>query len=339
VETETEFDIEQPGTLVQYLKTRGLIDPQEEPSITVLTGGVSNRVVMVARANHETWVVKQALPKLRVPVEWFSSPARVHREAAALRWLAKLEICVPEFRFEDVSHHLLAMDAVAYPHENWKTMLLAGRLRMEHILAFATLLADIHLRSHARSREMEVAFGDSSFFESLRIEPYYLYTADRVPAARAFMLEVAATTRAHRVCLVHGDFSPKNVLVHNDELVLLDHEVAHFGDPAFDIGFSTTHLLSKANHLPEHRAEFRDAALGYWRVYWDRVGASDMSSGLEGRAVRSILACMLSRVAGRSRFEYLSEAERDLQQRVVVGLMADPPTTVRDLVARFIGSL
>ena len=42
---------------------------------------------------------------------------------------------------------------------------------------------------------------------------------------------------------------------------LLDHEVAHFGDPAFDLGFSLTHLLSKALHLEAYRPLFLAAAL------------------------------------------------------------------------------
>jgi hypothetical protein len=74
----------------------------------VLGGVVSNRVVLVMRGNGEARVLKQALPKLRVVVDWFSGPERVHREAAALRWLTELHLPVPALRFEDFDHHLLA---------------------------------------------------------------------------------------------------------------------------------------------------------------------------------------------------------------------------------------
>ncbi len=335
----TSLDIEQPDALVTYLKGCGLIAARERPAVRVLGGGVSSRVVLVTRDNGEAWVLKQALPKLRVPVAWFSSPERVHREAAALRWLAELGLRVPALRFEDPVQHLLAMDAVPEPHENWKAMLLDGRLEMPHVHAFAQILADLHVRSQARRVETQSAFEDLSYFESLRIEPYYVYAADQVPAARSFLADVVASTRANRICLVHGDFSPKNVLVHKGQLVLLDHEVAHFGDPAFDIGFSITHLLSKAHHLRAHRAGFEEAALLYWAVYWQQVGTQDWSAGLERRAVCSILACLLARVAGRSRLEYLDRSERETQQRVVLDLMAETPTEVPDLVSLFVGSL
>jgi aminoglycoside phosphotransferase (APT) family kinase protein len=334
-----ELDIEQPEALLQYLRQRGVLGTLEEPTIRVLGGGVSSRVVLLKRANGEAWVLKQSLPKLRVAVDWFSDPQRVHREAIALRWLPDLGLRVPAFRFEDFDHHLVAMDAVPEPHENWKTMLLDGRLDMRHVEAWAHTLADLHTRSHARRAEIEVDFADRSFFESLRIEPYYLYTAQQVVAASNFLAQVVASTRSNRICLVHGDYSPKNVLVHDQQLVLLDHEVVHFGDPAFDIGFSMTHLLSKAHHMPVHRARFREAALGYWSVYRRDVQDEDWSADVEPRAIRSTLACLLARVAGRSQLEYLELPERQNQRQVVLKLIAETPADVPDLICKFVASL
>lgn len=85
-----DLDIERPGELARYLRQTGRIASDEEPSIAVLAGGVSNRTVLVELASGEAWVVKQALAKLRVQVDWFSDPARIHREADGLRWLAEI---------------------------------------------------------------------------------------------------------------------------------------------------------------------------------------------------------------------------------------------------------
>jgi len=339
VSQTSELDIEQPEALLRYLRQRGALETLEEPAIRVLPGGVSSRVVLVRRANGEGLVLKQSLPKLRVAVDWFSDPRRIHREALALRWMPELGLRVPAFRFEDFDHHVVAMEAVAEPHENWKTMLLDGRLETWHIDAWAHMLANLHTRSHARRVEIAVDFADRSYFESLRIEPYYLYTAGQVQAASNFLADVVAATLSNRICLVHGDYSPKNVLVHDRELVLLDHEVAHFGDPAFDLGFSMTHLLSKAHHLPEQRTRFEEAALRYWSVYWGTVHSEEWSAGLERRAISSILACLLARVAGRSQLEYLDQLERANQQRVVLTLIAKAPVNVNDLISSFVAKL
>ena len=333
------LDIENAPALLAYLQRTGRIAPAEQPRIAILQGGVSNRTVWVERESGEAWVLKQALAKLRVPVDWFSSPERIHREALGLEWLARLAPpgSITPLLFEDRELHLLAMQAVPQPHENWKTVLLGGRVCADHFRQFATLLATIHREAYGRADLAEI-FGDRSFFESLRLEPYYGYSAQQAPAAAAFLHSLIRETLAGRITLVHGDYSPKNVLIHEDRLVLLDHEVIHFGDPAFDLGFSLTHFLSKAHHLPALRREFASAALEYWRVYLLAVGAlgaPEWAADLEPRAVRHTLACLLARVVGRSPLEYLSPAERVRQRDAVLSIMPSAPASIADLISIF----
>jgi 5-methylthioribose kinase len=324
------MDIENPAALLAYLRETGRIAEDETPEVCVLRGGVSNRTVLVTRPSGEQWVLKQALAKLRVQVEWLSPPERITREALGMRWLAQLLPAgtVPQLVFEDPAHYLLAMSAVPAPHRNWKTMLLEGDLQTDHIDQFAHLLAAMHHGS--RTPEAAEAFDDRSYFESLRLEPYYEYTAAQVPAAAPFLRALIDETRATRLSIVHGDFSPKNILVHHGRLILLDHEVIHYGDPAFDLGFSLTHLLSKANHLFHARPRFLQAALRYWNQY----AAPDpaWAAGIEARAVRHTLACMLARVDGRSPLEYLTESQRHAQRAFVLRLLAIPPSTVHHLL-------
>jgi 5-methylthioribose kinase len=332
------LDIEQPGDLLAYLRQSGHIAPDETPTVERLAGGVSSRTVRVTRASGEAWVLKQSLAQLRVSVEWFSDPQRIHTEAAALRWMPQLAPAgaAPALIFEDHAEHLLAMQAVPQPHENWKSRLLAGGLAERHVLAFGRLLAGIHRHSSERLDELAPDFSDKRFFETLRVEPYYRYTATQVPAAAKFLAQLIDDTLAQHAALVHGDYSPKNVLIYADRLVLLDYEVAHIGDPAFDLGFSLTHLLSKAHHLAAQRADFGKAAAAYWRAYAEALGAVPWREGLEARAVRHTLGCLLARVAGRSPLEYLSPAERARQRAAVLALLPAPPLTVAELVERFL---
>ena len=332
------LDIEQFDGLLAYLRRAGHIGPDETPALERLAGGVSSRTVRVTRPGGEAWVLKQSLAQLRVSVEWFSDPTRIHNEAAALRWLQELAPAgsVPALIFEDHAEHLLAMRAVPQPHANWKTLLLAGGLAERHVLAFGKLLATLHRRSSERLPEMAPDFPDKRFFELLRVEPYYRYTAAQVPVAAEFLGRLIAMTLAQKAALVHGDYSPKNVLIYNDRLILLDYEVAHIGDPAFDLGFSLTHLLSKAHHLAAQRAAFGDAAQAYWAAYERELGAVPWRAGLEARAVAHTLGCLLARVAGRSPLEYLGASERARQQAAVLALLPDPPLTVAQLTERFL---
>lgn len=339
------LDIEQTPALIDYLRQTERIAATEAPQVRVLAGGVSNRTVLVERETGEAWVLKQALPKLRVPVDWFSDPARVHREALGLRWLAKLTPpgVIPGLIFEDHEHHLLAMEAVPQPHANWKTLLLAGQIGLAQVEQFAALLATIHGQAALYRRELAPIFADRTFFESLRLEPYYQYTATQVAGATHFLAQLVQVTRERTYTLVHGDYSPKNTLVYQNRLVLLDYEVIHWGDPAFDLGFSLTHLLSKAHHLAPLRDQFAAAAQHYWRLYQAtlqqnlaEVGHEDWQADIALYAVRHTLACMLARVAGRSPLEYMTTQERERQSKVIVDLIHHPPATVEALIIEFV---
>ena len=338
---EAALDIEEPDALLAYLRRAGHIEASETPALERLAGGVSSRTVRVQRTNGEAWVLKQSLAKLRVSVEWFSDPRRIHNEAAALRWLQVLAPAgaAPALVFEDHAQHLLAMQAVPAPHANWKALLLAGGLAERHVIGFGQLLATIHGRSSERLGEVAPDFPDPSFFETLRVEPYYRYTAGQVPEAAGFLAALIDDMLAQRLALVHGDYSPKNVLIYGDRLVLLDYEVAHIGDPAFDLGFSLAHLLSKAHHLEAQRAEFGRAAELYWAAYAEALGGVACRPALEARAVRHGLGCLLARVAGRSPLEYLDAQERARQKAAVLALRPEPPTTVAALSRRFLAEL
>lgn len=343
-------DIEEPGALIAYLRRAARIPHDEAPRVRVLGGGVSNKTVLVERPSGEAWVLKQALPKLRTQADWFSDPARIRREAEGLRWLLTVAPpgAITPLVFEDAAQHILAMQAVPQPHENWKSMWLAncGEARL-YVRQFGHLLGQIHRAGFERRAETARLFGDRSFFESLRLEPYYAYSAAQVPEAAGFLQELIDATRRRCLTVVHGDYSPKNVLIHNGQLVLLDHEVIHFGDPAFDIGFAFAHLLSKANHLPRSdRFHFRDAVVIFWINYAKSLGSVPWGGGLVPRGgdplqrwiARHTLACLLARVVGRSPLEYLNDRQRARQRDAVLEIIAmrEPQPTGLWVAGRFL---
>lgn len=336
-----DLDIEDALALAAYLRETGRLGPLENPAITRLSGGVSSRTMRVERADGEAWVVKQSLDRFRVASAWHGDPRRIRAEAMALRWLTRLTPAgtAPGFLFEDFTNHILAMHAVPQPHVNWKASLLDGGLAERHVTAFGQLLGTIHREAAPHLSSLARDFAAFDFFEALRIEPYYRQAASQAPAARAFLEALIADTLATRLTLVHGDFSPKNVLIHHDRLVLLDHEAAHIGDPAFDVGFALTHFLSKAHHLREQRAAFAQAATTFWGAYWETLAQPAWRGFLESRAVRHALGCLLARVAGRSPLEYLTTAERQRQQAAVLALMARPPASIAELAEGFVAAI
>lgn len=329
------IDIENYGQLLGYLRDTGRIVPTEIPSMRKLSGGVSNKTLLLTRPNGESWVIKQALPKLRVRSDWFSDPARIEVEANGLRYLPRVtpEGSIASLLFQDTAQNLLAMEAVPEPHQNWKERLLGGDIDQQFFGQFAQLLGSIHREGFRLRHELGPVFADKRFFKTLRLEPYYEHTATVVQQAAPFLEELVVWTLSRSDTLVHGDFSPKNILVHHNQLILLDHEVLHFGDPAFDIGFSLTHFLSKALHLPPKRQALLSAAQFYWRLYLDEVRGMPWFAHLDFRAAQHTLASLLARVCGRSPLEYLNKEECSIQQQIVIEMIKEGFPTVEQVIA------
>ena len=328
------LNIEDSPALLHYLREAGHLAADDPACVTSLPGGVSNRTVLVEPRTKPPFVLKQALPKLRVATDWPSDPRRIHQEALGLTWLARITPLgsIPALLFEDEDLHVLAMEAVPMPNENWKCRLLSGGLDMRHVEQFGALLGSIHGGSHQETARLSRVFDNRAFFESLRVEPYYRYTASLHPATREFFDQLIAETIATRTALAHGDYSPKNILIGPSVFVLLDHEVIHWGDPAFDIGFSMTHLLAKAGHLRSQRKAFLDAARLYWKTYRATTAAALLAGGFEQRAARHTTACLLARVDGRSPLEYLSANEQSNQRQIALELIGEPLASMAGLI-------
>ncbi len=295
-------------------------------------GGVSNRTVKVD-FNGTSWVLKQALTKLRVKGDWFSSPERIYYEAEGMKWFHQnLPGVCPRLVFEDRDKFILAMETVIPPFDNLKELLMTSGPRISLFEKAGYLLGQIHHKGQNRET-IPGLFYNRQFFESLRIEPYYNECIRQVSKSSDFLNQLIIETRSNGYTVTHGDYSPKNLLVKNDQLILLDHEVIHFGDGTFDLGFFTAHLLSKANLYSSYRSDFLKGILSFFRYY--QTGYAKLNQQSECRAIKHSVACLLARVSGLSPVEYLNYTQRQIQKSVALGLIDSLPDSVDELVAEF----
>jgi aminoglycoside phosphotransferase (APT) family kinase protein len=295
-------------------------------SIEFLSGGVSSLVVRVV-TDDGAFVIKQALPRLRVEAAWFSRPERSGIEARCAVALSELVPgSVPEVVAIAAARSAFVMRSAPPGTQTWKDHLLRGTVSLDVAEAVGYMLGRIHATS-ARRADLAAEFADTSFFDELRIDPYLRYVAAGAPDLALALDEIAGELLATGACLVHGDFSPKNLLVTPDGTVLLvDHEVAHWGHPAFDVAFVTNHLCLKAIALRAHGdiLGYLDAASGVLDAYAREVG--DLDLGVGRFAARTTGALMLARVDGKSPVEYLTdERDRALVRSIGRGMVLDPP--------------
>lgn len=323
--------IEDKSELQQYLMDRGLIAQGEAFDMEVLTGGVSSSTVWV-ETKDKPLVLKQSLAKLKTAADWFSDPNRIKIESDGLNWMYQHLSAgeVPQPLFFDDQHLALGMEGIREPHRNFKEILLNNELPMPLIRKMGSLLGRIH-HLGSKDKEAEKLFHDSSYFISLRIEPYYEYAAAKLPELKRFYEALITDTLNVSITVVHGDFSPKNILVKDGALILLDFEVMHYGDPAFDIGFAMTHFLSKANFLGN--VAFVEAAGIFWETYRQEFDYAE--SGFEERCVRHLLGCLIARVHGRSPLEYLTEPQSDWQSSTTMKLIKAKHELLNELLEEY----
>ena len=312
-----------PPEFAQALRELGLAGT-ETLTGCALTGGVSSDIWRIDTAAGPI-CVKRALPKLRVTADWHAPIERNQYEA---RWLRLANEALPGCAPEVLGQHpALGVLALRYlppaDYRLWKSELRDGHADPATAQAVAGLLARVHSYTAARPA-LAAQFPTDAIFFDIRLEPYLLATARRHPDLASELQALVRQTQGHAKALVHGDVSPKNILIGPQGPVLLDAECAWWGDPAFDLAFCLNHLLLKClwNRPAADRflACFDALSATYLRaVDWEPPDA------LEQRAARLLPGLLLARVDGKSPVEYLSsDAQRDQVRRVARDLLARP---------------
>jgi len=314
----------------EYLQNRGM--ELEAARVTELGGGVSNTVLLV-ESDGQTLVLKQALGKLRVQEDWFAGRERVVREAAALQLLADLlpQGSLPAVLFEDRENFLFAMTAAPPDSTAWKDLLLNGEICVDTARAAGALLgrmASVTWHDDA----CEKTFGDQTVFDQLRLDPYYRFTAGRHPDLAFHAARLIEETSLRRVSMVHGDWSPKNLLAGRGGVMAIDFEVVHFGDPSFDSAFMLNHLLLKSFARPQWRSMYAEAALGFWRAYRSAI---PQAPWIEPATLEHLGWLLLARIDEKSPMEYLREhLLQDQVRQFARNLILSPPKSVAELFGK-----
>jgi aminoglycoside phosphotransferase (APT) family kinase protein len=313
--------------ITNFLVAAGLVRDIAAARFSPLTGGVSSDIWLVEA--DRTFCVKRALPQLRVAAEWFAPVERSRYEAAWLDGVAKiLPRAVPRLLAHDPGGGIFAMDYLdPARHRCWKAELLAGRADRAVGAEVGARLGTIHA-AFARDPLAPARFATDSIFEHIRIEPYLLATARAHPDLAPVLHGLAERTMRGKRSVVHGDISPKNIMIGPDGPVFLDAECAWYGDPAFDLAFCLNHLLLKTIAMPQARQELLAAFARLAQAYL-RHADWEPRRALEARAATLLPALLLARIDGKSPVEYITgDADKDRVRQAARGLLAAAPQTL-----------
>jgi aminoglycoside phosphotransferase (APT) family kinase protein len=300
-----------PEPVSRLLRRAGLeIGPFEE-----LSGGVSSEIWKVGNV-----CVKRALPRLRVAQVW---EAPIERNRYERQWLQAAAVAAPGsaprvLAWDDAAG-VFAMEYVGFPV--WKELLRQGNADPAFAAQVGGALAAIHA-STANRADVARRFATDAIFHAIRLEPYLAFTGNRHPELRERMQFLVDRTAQTKVCLVHGDVSPKNILVGPRGPVFLDAECAWYGDPAFDLAFCLNHLLLKCLWVPRARAAFLECFDALSSTYLKSVSFEN----IEQRAASLLPALLLARVDGKSPVEYLRTPDKEYVRTIARELLPSAST-------------
>jgi len=327
-EIEADNLVDVPAPFARALRELGLAGDEPLRGMP-MTGGVSSDIWRIDTSRGPV-CAKRALAKLRVAADW---QAPIERNRYEARWMQVADDavggCAPEILGQHPGLGVLVMSYLP-PSEYrlWKPMLRDGVAETSAARSVGRVLARIHGFSAARPK-LAAQFDSDAIFFDIRLEPYLLATARRHGDLAPVLEALVATTRSHRVALVHGDVSPKNILIGSRGPVLLDAECAWWGDPAFDIAFCLNHLLLKCLWNPPATSAFVAAFDALADAYLEGVDWEPRET-VERRAAALLPGLLLARVDGKSPVEYITdEAQRALVRRAASVLLRDPVDRLR----------
>jgi aminoglycoside phosphotransferase (APT) family kinase protein len=319
-----------PEPVLAFLRKHGLAGADEVPPAMALSGGVSSDIWRVDLRTGPI-VVKRALPRLRVEQLW---EVPVERNRYERMWIEAANAIIP-----GVAPKVLAADDTGcfamqllegYPL--WKTELAEGRADREFAAKVGSCLARIHAAT-AGDRDCAAKFDTDRNFHAIRLEPYLLAAGKVHVSLERQLKELSERTSRTRLALVHGDVSPKNILLGPDGPVFLDAECAWYGDPAFDLAFCLTHLLLKGIWVPVRRKAFLQCYDVLAETYL--AGAAwEPRAEIELRAATLLPGLLLARVDGKSPVEYLkSDSDKDFVREIAGRFLRSPPATLAEVRA------
>ena len=295
-----------PVSAHNFLLAQDLIHQDTPIECTSLGGGVSNRVFKLETSTG-CFVLKQPLPNLAVEDDWPADVARIHNEANAARAFRAIltdikNVSVPAVYFESAVDHVVGFECAPSTAWSWKQSLLDGTVDSAIARTLGRVIGTVHTAAQ-EDETLRQTFSNRRPFEQLRLRPYHRTVAERHPVVEAAIQREITRIEGVHETLVHGDYSPKNILICPDSSVwLLDFEVAHWGDPAFDVAFMLNHLFIKSVHVETSMDAFHEAALAFWDGY------TQTGSANEEHVLSELGILLLARIDGKSPVEYLHDS-------------------------------
>ncbi len=289
----------------------GLLSKDEEYKSKKITDGVSSDIWHVKTTNLE-YCIKRALAKLTVKEDWFAPVDRNNFEARYFQSCKKIAPkSFPTLLGHDNKKFILAME---WFDNNkfivWKKKLLNKSISLKDGKRIGKLLGEVHKYFYKKQKYKKLFLNDETFY-AIRIEPYLVFTSKFYPELSNHYKSTIDYLLNNKSTVIHGDFSPKNILIGKNFPVILDAETACWGNPVFDLAFFNNHLILKSILNNNICRGYIRLSKNFLDSYLSNFSQINYKLFIKKFIILQALL-ILARVDGKSPVEYFSSSHKSL---------------------------
>jgi thiamine kinase-like enzyme len=326
------IDISNKETLVSYLKEKDIIREGLNYDLKYCAGGVSGTVAFLSLEDKDL-IIKQSLSKLKVKEDWKCDPSRMYVEQLSNKIYHDIAPdCVPEVLFYDSTNYIYGRIAAPDHCRMWKEDLMDNIL--DFLVAKQSIEALVKVHNKCNNDEyVRTEFEDKKIFYDLRISPYIEFTVKKHPQFNQIANILSKELMDQSITLVHGDYSPKNIMCDGRKIFILDFEVAHYGNPVFDLAFFANHFVLKSIKFPKQNLSYLNM-LDYMLDIYFKESNYEKKDEVLSYFVKLLGMLMLARVDGKSPVEYLvnDEQKKSLVRTIASTLMTSEITDYKKAI-------
>ena len=303
----------------------------EKFSSKKITDGVSSDIWHIKTKKNTEFCIKRALDKLTVKEDWFAPVSRSNFEAMYFKYCKKvMPECFPKLLGHDNKNYILAMQWYSpKSYRVWKKKLLNSNINFMDAINISNVLIKKH-KFFFHKKFYKKKFENDDTFYSIRIEPYIIFTSNKYPQYKKKFLDVAQSLVQNKKTLIHGDFSPKNILIKSNNPIILDAETACWGDPVFDLAFCNNHILLKSLLFKNLGHKFLELSYKFLNNYIKNITWEDKNFFIQ-RLIKILPLLLLARVDGKSPVEYFKTKEKKQTRSLAKNILNEEVKNIQQL--------
>ena len=277
----------------------GLLNPKVKFDFIKITEGVSSDIWYVKTEEGLEFCIKRALKKLTVKQDWFAPVNRNNFEAAYFKACHNINPkSFPKILGHDSKKYILAMEWFKpESYVLWKKKLLDMSIEIKDGNTISRILSKKHAYFYGKANYKK-KFENDKTFHDIRIEPYILFTSKFYPKYENFFFDAAKSLVSNKKTVIHGDFSPKNILIGPSFPVILDAETACWGDPIFDLAFCNNHIILKSILNSSNKKKYLSLSKEFIDTYINKINWEEKNNFID-RFLKLIPLLILARLDGK----------------------------------------